>query len=437
MRKKALLTAYIMLAISMTACGSSNKDKKDSKNATESSEEKNDKSDDKNDAGKKDNAEGDKSEEKNTSEKEDEGTKDSKGGEKGSEGGESDSDKSEENKGTSGNAGEYATGSYVYFGTYEQDNNTDNGKEKIKWEVVDEKDGKFVLVSAYVIDYLEKGEVKDMYKTAFNVDEKAAVEKNGTANISSISKDNAITYFEMNKVVVENYSPSINDPITVYFSEKALGVPTPYVMKMASTEEVLDEEKYNNLAEDGITYDKSVIGRTYIEYWTSTPITSESTYTVDELGRISEEVLTLNNGNEKKNGIRPMVMVNADKAAALFEKADAADEAWMIEEPDNAAETVSWEVSGNKLIIKGSDGDKIPSEWKKDAPWKESAADIEIVEISGVKRTDDIFEDLPALKEVYIADDVKVRDNNFEDCPDGLIIHYKGVDYDKYSIGNI
>lgn len=38
------------------------------------------------------------------------------------------------------------------FGTYEQDNDTSNGEEEIEWQVLDEKDGKKLLISKYALD---------------------------------------------------------------------------------------------------------------------------------------------------------------------------------------------------------------------------------------------------------------------------------------------
>ena len=43
-------------------------------------------------------------------------------------------------------------GDYVIFGSYEQDNNTSNGKEKISWKVLAKKDGKLLLISEYGLD---------------------------------------------------------------------------------------------------------------------------------------------------------------------------------------------------------------------------------------------------------------------------------------------
>lgn len=43
-------------------------------------------------------------------------------------------------------------GDEVYLGTYEQDNKTSNGNEKIKWTVLDIKDGKALVISKSVLD---------------------------------------------------------------------------------------------------------------------------------------------------------------------------------------------------------------------------------------------------------------------------------------------
>lgn len=43
-------------------------------------------------------------------------------------------------------------GDYVFFGAYEQDNNTANGKEDIEWLVLEVKDGKALVISKYALD---------------------------------------------------------------------------------------------------------------------------------------------------------------------------------------------------------------------------------------------------------------------------------------------
>ena len=48
--------------------------------------------------------------------------------------------------------GSYGVGSYVYFGSYEQDGNLDNGPEPIRWQVVEKFSHCIKLVSTEVLD---------------------------------------------------------------------------------------------------------------------------------------------------------------------------------------------------------------------------------------------------------------------------------------------
>ena len=82
-------------------------------------------------------------------------------------------------------------GDYVYFGSYEQDNNAANGKEDIEWLVLDKQDDKILVISKYGLDAKpynkEKKDITwgkctlrswlndDFYNAAFNADEKKAI----------------------------------------------------------------------------------------------------------------------------------------------------------------------------------------------------------------------------------------------------------------------
>ena len=46
-------------------------------------------------------------------------------------------------------------GSIVYFGSYEQDNDTSNGKEVIEWQVLEKKDNKILVISKYALDCVQ------------------------------------------------------------------------------------------------------------------------------------------------------------------------------------------------------------------------------------------------------------------------------------------
>ena len=81
----------------------------------------------------------------------------------------------------------------IFFGTWEQDNNTDNGAEAIEWIVLDVHDGKALLISRYGLDARafepngtqyptwEKSNIRswlnsDFLNTAFTEEEQAAIE---------------------------------------------------------------------------------------------------------------------------------------------------------------------------------------------------------------------------------------------------------------------
>ncbi len=82
-------------------------------------------------------------------------------------------------------------GSYVFFGSYEQDNDSTNGKEDIEWMVVERKGNKVLLLSRYALDCqpfnqtdvgitwetctLRKWLNETFFDNAFNDEEKAVV----------------------------------------------------------------------------------------------------------------------------------------------------------------------------------------------------------------------------------------------------------------------
>ncbi|MDD6095476.1 MAG: DUF6273 domain-containing protein [Clostridia bacterium] len=84
-------------------------------------------------------------------------------------------------------------GDYVFLGSYEQDNNTSNGKEDVEWLVLEVKDGKVLVISKYALDCkpyntslayvtwetctLRKWLNNDFIKSAFSSDEKAMISK--------------------------------------------------------------------------------------------------------------------------------------------------------------------------------------------------------------------------------------------------------------------
>ncbi len=60
-------------------------------------------------------------------------------------------------------------GDYIYFGMYEQDNKTDNGKENIEWVVLDVSEGKALVTSKYLLE-AKAYDKENVYETWENSD---------------------------------------------------------------------------------------------------------------------------------------------------------------------------------------------------------------------------------------------------------------------------
>lgn len=64
-------------------------------------------------------------------------------------------------KGKTEESNKVKVGESVSFGSYEQDNDTTNGKEDVEWIVLEVKDGKALLISKYALDYQVYNEVRE------------------------------------------------------------------------------------------------------------------------------------------------------------------------------------------------------------------------------------------------------------------------------------
>ncbi|MDO5019048.1 MAG: DUF6273 domain-containing protein [Lachnospiraceae bacterium] len=100
---------------------------------------------------------------------------------------------------------EIAIGSVVSFGSYEQDNNLENGKEPLEWIVLDRKEGSVLLLSRYVIDcepyHEERTDITwadcdlrfwlngEFYGDAFNVNEQDRIMQTEVVNHDNESYD--------------------------------------------------------------------------------------------------------------------------------------------------------------------------------------------------------------------------------------------------------
>ena len=95
-------------------------------------------------------------------------------------------------------------GDTIAYGTYEQDNNTSNGREAIEWIVLDKKDGKALLISKYALDCqryntsekyvtwetcaLRSWLNSTFYTTAFNVNQQSMIASTTLTNPDNPSR---------------------------------------------------------------------------------------------------------------------------------------------------------------------------------------------------------------------------------------------------------
>ena len=135
-----------------------------------------------------------------------------------------------------------AVGSIFIFGTYEQDNDTTNGKEPIEWIILDKRDdGSLVLMSKYALDSkpyntedtgvtwetctLRKWLNEDFYKAAFSAQEQAKIVPATTDKVWLLSINEACNDFS-------------NDKVYSYFTDDAsrMCAPTKYAVAQGASQ---------------------------------------------------------------------------------------------------------------------------------------------------------------------------------------------------------
>lgn len=134
-------------------------------------------------------------------------------------------------------------GDYVTFGSYEQDNDTSNGKEPIEWLVLDVQDGRVLVISKYGLDAkryneelaevtwetctLRKWLNNEFVNTAFTSEEKAKIP---TVTVSADANPSYSTD-PGNATQDKVYLLSINE-LNKYFSSDSARVcePTKYAV---------------------------------------------------------------------------------------------------------------------------------------------------------------------------------------------------------------
>ena len=243
-------------------------------------------------------------------------------------------------------------GETVIFGRYEQDNDTTNGAEPIEWQVADIIDDRALLISSYVLDNISYNEPvgingdrnlvslpwpqSDIYSwlnddfasSAFTDDEfKRIIDTSAYADTDSsgrkevigsvflLSYEEAVKYFELETVTIKSDNENESDN-ELYFSNKALCKPTAYAIEESVEAEEFLQEDADEMLELGFNCSSEVIGNTYADYWLRSSYNWDSWFTaeghavrINTKGSFDKNYVSLANGKEKRNGVRPCVWI--------------------------------------------------------------------------------------------------------------------------------
>lgn len=226
-------------------------------------------------------------------------------------------------------------GDYVIFGRYEQDRNDDNGLEPIEWEILDEQDGKMLLISRYVLDVhkfqsegsgyvsvswencdLRRWLNDDFLNTAFNTSEQQLIllttlsnpvvtgrpeplESNDTQDkVFCLSVDEVLQYYDF-----DNWHEDSRGSIQYEWGYS-------HQLITAPTDNVLHAGDHVLSAEDivGTNYSSDVIGQIGCWWWLRT-VSAEPLYVCDVTYRGGAGWSQRNHeGNQK--GVRPVIWIS-------------------------------------------------------------------------------------------------------------------------------
>lgn len=227
-------------------------------------------------------------------------------------------------------ASPYTIGDVVMFGSYEQDNNEDNGAEPIEWIVLDTDGAKTLLLSKYVLteEFFDLGDYtqvtwytsdiflwlnSEFLNDAFSADEREQIINSEYGNVFLLSFDEAIKYFGMIPLQETNKIQGFD--YICYYSQDALGIPTQSVIENNIDDKEFTQERYDRLVEKGIVYDTSVIGGVYVPYWLRTQVEGDLSCAngISDQGELIDRTVSrvtylLN----ARNGVRPAIWIGEE-----------------------------------------------------------------------------------------------------------------------------
>ena len=192
-------------------------------------------------------------------------------------------------------------GDYILFGTYEQDNNSSNGKEDVEWLVLDRQEDKIFVISRYALDCqpynteltdatwatcsLRKWLNSEFINNAFTAEEQAMIAE------ASISAD------KNPQTTQDRVFLLSNEEAARYFT-------TDEARKCATTE-------YANAQGAYTSWKHSADGKAACWWWTRSPLSSDYqdiAYGINAAGSTN----SINPVNHNAGAIRPVLWISLE-----------------------------------------------------------------------------------------------------------------------------
>ena len=187
-------------------------------------------------------------------------------------------------------------GQIITFGAYEQDNNPNNGKEAIEWEVLDVDGENALLLSHYILDSVKYNEVlndvtwktcslrnwlnNDFYNAAFSDEEKRYI-----LTMNLVNEDNQLHKTVGGEITSDNVFCLSAADIRKYYDhdftkwneseqwgycEPLAASPTEFAKSGLLRHHIVDEDSYNDTyVKKG--YTRSIIGKDVASWWLRSP----------------------------------------------------------------------------------------------------------------------------------------------------------------------
>ena len=234
--------------------------------------------------------------------------------------------------------------SYVYFGYYEQDGNTANGKEPIEWMVLEDKGDTLVLMSQDIIycnlfyeDYQigdeitwDKSLMRKLLNSEFLNDAFTKSEQNSIISREWVTENNPSEKNPRSggKTVTDKVAILSRDEVIKYFGDKDLVEFNEefynyrLLAKVSSAIENSPSNKtklqmygfaaYDKSAFKSYGYPEEILGDKFGSWWLRTPGSSKNSMLyVSSNGKVNVYGNDASTKNYSANGIRPVIEVSA------------------------------------------------------------------------------------------------------------------------------